>query len=231
MIASNPFDVLTADDRPTRGEKVPAHEWTDDEVAELVAASVRLARQPEARYDYSLLLRLVAALGLRLGEVLGLQWQDFDKAGGYLSVRRQWTRFGEYGPTKTPAGVRDIALPPELRDALIELRLRSRFSADSDPVFASRIGSPLGHRNVTRRGWEPARKLAGLPDSIRFHDLRHAAASRLIDAGLDPVTVAAVLGHDDANVTMRVYAARSNKQRKDDLVRQALAGATLGTAQ
>jgi integrase len=41
---------------------------------------------------------------------------------------------------------------------------------------------------------------------------------------LDPVTVAAVLGHDDANVTMRVYAARFNKQRKDDLVRAALAG-------
>jgi integrase len=50
-----------------------------------------------------------------------------------------------------------------------------------------------------------ARDLAGLPASLTFHDLRHAA-SRLIDAGLDPVTVAAVLGHDDPTVTLRIYA-------------------------
>jgi integrase len=55
-----------------------------------------------------------------------------------------------------------------------------------------------------------------------FHDLRHAAASRLIDAGLDPVTVAAVLGHEDPSITLKVYAARFNRQRKDEAVRLAL---------
>lgn len=222
-IVGNPFDVLTGDDRPKRREKSKRHEWTSDEVGALLDASERLARKPESRFDYSLLLRVVVTLGLRLGEVLGLQWQDFDREGGYLRVRRQWLRSGEYGPPKTLASAREIALPSELRDALIELRLRSRFSKDEDPVFVSREGSPLGHRNVTRRGWEPARKLAGLPD-VRFHDLRHAAASRLIDAGLDPVTVAAVLGHDDPHVTLQVYAARFNAQRKDEAVRLALAG-------
>ena len=52
----------------------------------------------------------------------------------------------------------------------------------------------------------------------------HAAASRLIDAGLDPVTVAAVLGHEDPHITLRVYAARFNRQRRDEAVRLALAG-------
>jgi integrase len=46
----------------------------------------------------------------------------------------------------------------------------------------------------------------------------------MIDAGLDPVTVAGVLGHDDPSVTLRVYAARFNRQRKDEAIRQALAG-------
>ncbi len=45
-----------------------------------------------------------------------------------------------------------------------------------------------GHRNVLRRGFEPAREAAKLPSSLTLHDLRHAAASRLINAHLDPVT-------------------------------------------
>ncbi|HET8893021.1 MAG TPA: tyrosine-type recombinase/integrase [Gaiellaceae bacterium] len=222
LIASNPIDVLTADDRPKRTEKESAHEWAEDEITALLDASQRLAEKQESRYDYTPLLRLAATLGLRIGEVLGLRWEDFDRADGMLRVQRQWLRSGEYGPTKTAAGVRRIALPPTLRDDLIALRLRSKASQESDPIFASREGTPLGHRNVTRRGFEPARDLAELPESITFHDLRHAAASRLIDAGLDPVTVAGVLGHEDPSITLKVYAARFNRQRKDDAVRLAL---------
>lgn len=80
LIAVSPCDVLTADEKPQREEKAPPHEWTDEELAELLSASGRNAKKPEARYDYTPLLRLTAALGLRCGEVLGLQWQDFDKA-------------------------------------------------------------------------------------------------------------------------------------------------------
>jgi class 3 adenylate cyclase len=53
---------------------------------------------------------------------------------------------------------------------------------------------------------------------------RDAAASRMIDAGLDPVTVAGVLGHDDPSITLKVYAARFNRQSKDEAVRAALSG-------
>jgi integrase len=223
-LPSNPFDMLDKDDRPKKGETERRHEWTSAEVDALLAASERLAAKKESRFDYSVLLRVVVTVGLRLGEVLGLQWQDFDREGGYLYVRRQWLRSGEYGPTKTPAGVREIALPPELREALIELRLRSRFSGDEDPIFASRIGTPLSHRNCTRRGWEAARDEAKLPKSVSFHDLRGAAASRLIDAGLDVVTVAEIVGHGDRGATLlKHYAGRFDKQRKDDAVRVALA--------
>jgi integrase len=109
LIASNPFDHLTADDRPQREEKASPHEWTSEEVEALIAGAQAVARKPESRYDYTPLLRLTATLGLRLGEVLGLTWADFDKDDGFLHVRRQWTREGEYGPTKTSAGVRRIA--------------------------------------------------------------------------------------------------------------------------
>jgi integrase len=180
--------------------------------------------KPESRYDYTLLLRVVATLGLRCGEALGLRWEDFDKDGGFLHIRRQWTRYHEYGPTKTPAGVRRLALPADLRDELIALRLRSSYSQDEHPIFASQKGTPLGHRNVTRRGFEPARDLAGLPDSITLHDLRDAVASRLISVGgVDPVTLATFLGHEDPNVTLKVYAKLYDRRRTDETLRLALA--------
>jgi hypothetical protein len=78
-------------------------------------------------------------------------------------------------------------------------------------LLAGRAGDLRGSdRDVARaperhlRGFEPARDLAGLPSSLTLHDLRHAAASRLIRAGLDVVAVASVLGHEDANTTLRI---------------------------
>jgi integrase len=61
-------------------------------------------------------------------------------------------------------------------------------------------------------------------EGVCFHDLRHAAISRLIAGGLDPVTVAAVLGHEDATVTLKIYAHLYDRQQKDEAVRLALAG-------
>lgn len=222
MISINPFNALTSDDRPRREEKADPYEWSDEELVALYAASEHLAHRPTSRYDYSHVIRISAKLGLRIGEALGLIWRDFDTKTGVLTVNRQWTKYGEYGPTKTPAAARTIALPAAVRDELIALRLRSQFSQDEHPVFASRKGTPLSHRNVTQRGFEPARDLAELPDHLTFHDLRHAAASRMIYKGLDPVTVANVMGHEDATVTLKVYAKMFNRKATDDRVREAL---------
>lgn len=224
LIPANPFDVLTADERPQRHERGRPYEWSSEDVEALLAASRRLAGKPAAKYDYSTLLRLTATLGLRLGEVLGLRWADFDKDEGALHVRGQWLQAGAYGPTKTRAGERRIALPADLREELIALRLRSRFSADEQPLFASQTGTPLSYRNVERRGFDAARDEARLPEHLTFHDLRHAAASRLISAGLDVVTVAAVLGHEDPTVTLRIYAHLFDRQRTDEAIRAALSG-------
>jgi integrase len=106
---------------------------------------------------------------------------------------------------------------------LITLRLRSEYSQEEHPIFASLKGTPLSHRNVTRRGYQPARDLAGLAKDLTFHDLRHAVVSRLIAAGLDPVVVAGVQGHADPHVTLKVYAHLFDRQRTDEAVRAALA--------
>lgn len=124
--------------------------------------------------------------------------------------------------SKTCGSVRRIALPDDLRDELIAHRLRSPFSKQADPMFASATGTPLLHRNIARRGFEAARDEAGLPEHLTFHDLRHAAASRLIAAGLSAVTVASLLGHDNPTTTLTVYAHLFDRAKTDDQVRQVL---------
>lgn len=228
-ISVSPFSVMTSDDRPSRSdvERKRAHEWTSGEIEALLSASRRLAANSAARYDYSPLLLLAVTLGLRLGECLGLQWRDLerDEDGSYvLHVRRQWLRSGEFGLPKTRAGARVVAVPSDLAGELLALKLRSRYSGDEDPLFASRLGRPLQHRNATLRGFEAARDEAKLSPDLTFHDLRHAAASRLIASGLDDVIVADQIGHGDSRITRAVYSHVFDRREKMDAVRSALAG-------
>jgi hypothetical protein len=76
---------------------------------------------------------------------------------------------------------------------LAELKLRSCYSGDADPVFAARDGKPLKHRNATRRGFELAAGQAGI-EGVTFHSMRHAFASRMIDRGISSTVLAALMG-------------------------------------
>jgi integrase len=226
LISSNPCDLLVADDRPSP-EKRQSHTWSEAELAALLAGAETVAKQPKSRHDYTLLLRVAATLGLRLGEILGLTWADFDREAGLLHVRQQWLRTGEYGPPKTPAAVRTLEVPNDLKDARIEYKLASKHSSDESPIFTSRAGTPLSHRNVTRRGFEAARDKADLSEELTFHDLRHAAASRLIHSRrLTVVQIAKRLGHADATVTLKMYAHEfaSTEGGEADDVRAAFSG-------
>jgi integrase len=115
-----------------------------------------------------------------------------------------------------------VPIPSSLVSELRRHKLASRFSADTDPVFASRRDTRLSHRNVTRRGWEPASDAAGLPETLRFHDLRHACASRLLARGVDVAMVSSMLGHANIAVTMSVYSHLVNRERAEDAVRRAM---------
>ena len=158
---------------------------------------------------------------MRLGELLGLQWQDIDLHEGVLHVRRQYTRLGEYAPPKTKAAIRRIPLSDEMTRELAALKLSSRYSADDDPVFAARNGKPLKHRNATRRGFELAAEKAGI-EGVSFHSMRHAFASRMIDRGISSTVLAALMGHESSTITERRYMHLFDRQRTDEAVRQAM---------
>jgi integrase len=94
---------------------------------------------------------------------------------------------------------------PSLAKMLAEHRLASHFSSDTDPVFASSAGTPLAVRNIIRRGLEPAIEAAGLP-RLRWHDLRHVAASLLIAQGASVGYLSRILGHANPAITLSIYA-------------------------
>jgi integrase len=222
LLAVNPCSLLTSDDRAQRRERRQDHVWSDEEIGGLIETSEHLARQPTTRYDYTPLLRTALFTGLRLGELLGLQWQDIDLHEGVLHVRRQWTRTGEYTPPKTQAALRRIPLSNEMTTYLTALKLRSGHSKDEQPVFASKSGTPLGHRNVTRRGFEAAARHAGI-EGVSFHSMRHAFASRMIARGISSTVLAAIMGHESSAITERRYVHLFDKQRTDEVVRLAMA--------
>lgn len=158
--------------------------------------------------------------GLRLGELLGLRWEDVDFDEATLSVRRQIQRLaGELRevPLKTRASQATIALAPPAVAALREHRTSS--GRIGGPVFAAEAGGPLDPSNV-RRWWLKALKRAGLPPR-RLHDLRHSTATFLLAAGVPARVVQEILRHASYRTTAGTY-------QHPDLAMQREAMAKLG---
>lgn len=84
-------------------------------------------------------------------------------------------------------------------------RLRARRWEAHDLVFAGRWGQPLDWSNVQTREYKVLLRAAGVPESFRGHDLRHTAASMLIQAGESARLVADWLGHTDVGFTLNTY--------------------------
>lgn len=154
---------------------------------------------------------MAVTTGLRQGELLGLRWAEVDFEDGTLRVRQALQR-GQFVEPKTARSRRSINLPERALGALRRqraLQAEQRLAAgpdwrDNGLVFASSIGTPLDGVNVTKR-FQALLARAGLP-RMRFHDLRHCAATLLIHAGVDMRVVMEVLGHSTIATTMNLYA-------------------------
>ncbi len=153
-------------------------------------------------------------MGLRRGELLGLRWSDVDLDARTLRVQRSVQR--ENGELrlvqpKTRSSRRPLPIPTTAHDALkshkkrqdVEREAAGENWQDNDLVFPSTLGTLMEPRNTTRR-IEQLRSRAGLP-WLRLHDLRHACATFLLAAGVEPRTVMEILGHTTSRMTMERY--------------------------
>jgi len=153
--------------------------------------------------------------GLRLGELLGLRWDDLDLELGRMTVRRTLQYLpGEgiaYREPKTGRSRRTIPLGATALEALRRVRrrqLEERLAlgpgyCDSGVVFADALGRPLPPYRVSQRFPALVKRLGLAP--LRFHDLRHTHASLLLARGVHPKIVSERLGHASIAITLDTY--------------------------
>jgi integrase len=179
---------------PLRKVRVPAHApkrrrfVTDAELAAVVA-------QIDSAHD-RLLIQLMAGTGLRIGETLGLTAADIGPGARSVSVRSVWTRFGPKSTPKSPAAIRTVPVPEELRPALREHTRRML------PATVLFVGDD---RNLNNRTIKPACEAAGIP-TFTIHELRHHYASALVAGGLPLLEVAKAMGQSDTRMVEKTYA-------------------------
>ena len=150
-----------------------------------------------------------------MGEVCGLRWTDADLAAGVLVVRQQAVQLGttvSYGKPKTRSG-EDRAVPlagrvPSLLEAQRRRQATERLAfgpdyTESGLVFTQPDGSPLLPASVSQAHTRLVRA-SGLPP-CRFHDLRHLAATTLLQAGVPMPLISRILGHSSIQITVDTY--------------------------
>jgi integrase len=147
---------------------------------------------------YSLFLLAVMS-GLRIGEILALEWNDFDFDERTVDVTKNWdyTRL-KMGPPKNNKP-RKVDLPPVVVDTMRELRANQKVVTLKE-IFVDDKGKRLKHKPVYRA----LHKVA--PRKIRIHDLRHTYATLRVAKGDNIVDVSAQLGHHDPGFTLKRYA-------------------------
>jgi integrase len=166
---------------------------------------------------YEALFATAIALGYRQGEALGLQWPDvnLDDENSTVTVRQSIQRISgklTITPTKKDK-IHTVPLPAVTRSILISQRARQdqeRLLAGSRLqetgfVFTTSVGTPIDARSAIRRFHAILKTSPSLP-RIRFHDLRHSAATLLLAQGVSPKYISELLGHSQVSFTMQIYA-------------------------
>jgi integrase len=140
--------------------------------------------------------------GLRSSEIRGLTWQHVDLTKRVIRVRQRADLFNKMGSPKSKAGNRDVPLSPMVINTLRQWRLACPKS-DLDLVFPNASGGVIHGRKI-RQVWSALLKACDL-SGYRFHDLRHAAASLMIEQGWQPKRIMTIMGHSSITMTYDLY--------------------------
>ena len=185
----NPWREVSSPE--TAAPKATEH-YTLEEAENIVSALVE-------RVDAQLVVALACFMGLRTGEIAGLEWGDFDE--GWLHIRRAFVR-GEVGPTKTPESTASIPLIPQVLVPL-ELWRQKCGGPTTGWVFMNQVGRPMDMREMQRRVIRPIVEKAGL----QWKELRagrRGAATALV-ALHGPLAAQQLLRHKNMSTTLAHY--------------------------
>jgi len=206
LIETNPFQNLRLPQSRGRKDVVAL---TEPELYALADKAV------DVHEEYGKVIRAAVLFagytGVRAGELMALQWTDVDLAHQELTVSRQ-TRTDGTAPPKNKRA-RTVILPPPAKDALLSIPRMA------DWLFVSPQGRPFTKTSFYY-WWNPVRKAAGRP-GFAFHELRHAAATILLERGLSAPDVALQLGHTDGGRLVQALYGHPSEDRARERLKMA----------
>ncbi|MDN5651505.1 MAG: site-specific integrase [Lactococcus lactis] len=153
------------------------------------------------RVDYKPYFTVRFFTGMRTGEIDGLPWKNIDFERRQIVIDQAIVG-GVIGDTKTSGSNRIIHMNQLVYDALIEQQSFTKHL--SEFVFSTKAGTPLSHRNVTKRVWYPLLRYLEL-DIRNPYQSRHTAATLWLAAGESPEWIAAQMGHSSTTMLFTVY--------------------------
>ena len=208
LLFSNPCERV----QPPKSKK-PKRRYYDDEQCKVLLSNLNELSVDDIKYKTAITLTLFT--GVRLGELMGLEWSDIDFTNGFVSINKSSQYLSDKGVfTKTPkteSSIRDVAIPDFVVSLLEEYRLwyemqKSIYGelwTNSDRLFVQSDGKPM-HPSTISKWFVKFVKDIGLP-VINFHGLRHTNATLLISQNIDVAVVAARLGHAQITTTFNFY--------------------------
>lgn len=198
LIVANPAERV----QPPKARK-PKRRSYDDEQTKILLENLEQLSIEDTKYKVAIILTVFT--GVRLGELMGLEWQDVDFKNGIISINRSSQYLSDMGVftkvPKTESSIREIAIPDFIISLLEEYKLwyeeqKSIYGelwTDSDRLFVQADGKPM-HPSTISKWFVKYVGQIGLP-VINFHGLRHTNASLLVAQNIDIAVISARLGH------------------------------------
>lgn len=153
--------------------------------------------------------------GLRIGEILALQWLDVDLSRKLISVSKNAEHiFGKGSILQTPkteSSIREVAIPNQLYDILIKFAPQK--DEDWDNFVTSNSQQPQGHRTASRCAERLFVKIG--VEYKGFHAFRHSYATKMLESGVNTKVVSDLLGHSNISTTLNIYSHTSNDLKKE----------------
>ena len=208
LIVSNPAERVQA----PRAKK-PKRRSYDDEQTKILLENLEQLSIEDTKYKVAIILTVFT--GVRLGELMGLEWQDIDFKNGIISINRSSQYLSDMGVftkvPKTESSIREIAIPEFIISLLEEYKLwyeeqKSIYNElwnDSNRLFVQADGKPM-HPSTISKWFVRYVGQIGLP-VINFHGLRHTNASLLVAQNVDIAVISARLGHAQISTTLDFY--------------------------
>lgn len=204
QVSENPWRNLP---RRKNGKNGDAKPFSKIEISRIISAF-----EAHKTYGhYTVFVKFLFGTGCRIGEAIGIRWQDIDFDSGKIAIAEQVTS-GKRKAAKS-GSCREFYLSASLKILLAEFRPAD--CNEKDLIFTTLTGKQMDAHNFRERAWTIILGLAGVAYR-KPSNTRHSFCSHALESGMNPVTVAAITGHDP-KVLFDHYAGLINKPQAPEI--------------